>query len=80
MQRNRKVASAEIKSRMLLPRSAEAEDEGEDTPVQQTESVEELPSEEDIALEQWLRQIPEDPAGLLRRKFMLEHLQRKNAQ
>ncbi|MDH5479181.1 MAG: VWA domain-containing protein [Nitrosomonas sp.] len=36
-----------------------------------------LPSEEDIALEQWLRQIPEDPSGLLRRKFMLEHLQRK---
>ena len=36
-----------------------------------------LPSEEDIALEQWLRQIPEDPSGLLRRKFMLEHMQRK---
>jgi len=34
-------------------------------------------SEEDIALEQWLRQIPEDPSGLLRRKFMLEHMQRK---
>ena len=34
-------------------------------------------SEEDIALEQWLRQIPEDPAGLLRRKFMLEHMQRR---
>tara|TARA_R110002073_G_scaffold27244_2_gene88182 strand:- start:549 stop:2315 length:1767 start_codon:yes stop_codon:yes gene_type:complete len=38
-----------------------------------------LPSEEDIALEQWLRQIPEDPSGLLRRKFMLEHLQRKQS-
>ncbi len=36
-----------------------------------------LPSEADIALEQWLRQIPEDPSGLLRRKFMLEHMQRK---
>ena len=59
---------------------APPEDEGEEAPVQQTESVEELPSEEDIALEQWLRQIPEDPTGLLRRKFMLEHLQRKNAQ
>ncbi|MDC8445073.1 MAG: tetratricopeptide repeat protein, partial [Nitrosomonas sp.] len=34
-------------------------------------------SEEDIALEQWLRQIPEDPSGLLRRKFMLEHMQRR---
>lgn len=38
-----------------------------------------LPSESDIALEQWLRQIPEDPSGLLRRKFMLEHLQRKQS-
>lgn len=28
------------------------------------------------ALEQWLRRIPDDPAGLLRRKFMLEHQRR----
>jgi Ca-activated chloride channel family protein len=35
-------------------------------------------SEEDqLALDQWLRQIPDDPAGLLRRKFMLEHLLRR---
>jgi Ca-activated chloride channel homolog len=33
--------------------------------------------ETELALEQWLRQIPEDPSGLLRRKFMLEHLQRQ---
>lgn len=33
--------------------------------------------ETEVALEQWLRQIPEDPFGLLRRKFMLEHLQRQ---
>ena len=30
-----------------------------------------------VALEQWLRQIPEDPSGLLRRKFMLDHLRRE---
>jgi len=30
-----------------------------------------------IALDQWLRQIPEDPSGLLRRKFMLDHLRRE---
>lgn len=35
------------------------------------------PSEEDLALQQWLRQVPDDPAGLLRRKFMLEHLLRQ---
>ncbi len=34
-------------------------------------------SEEDLAAEQWLRQIPQDPAGLLRRKFMLEHMRRQ---
>lgn len=28
----------------------------------------------DVELRQWLRQIPDDPAGLLRRKFMLDHL------
>lgn len=31
-------------------------------------------SEQQISQEQWLRSIPEDSAGLLRRKFMIEHL------
>jgi Ca-activated chloride channel family protein len=31
-------------------------------------------TEQQLALEQWLRQIPDDPGGLLRRKFMIEHL------
>jgi Ca-activated chloride channel family protein len=43
-----------------------------DQPVQKTE--------QDIAMEQWLRQVPDDPAGLLRRKFMLEHLRRLKGQ
>jgi Ca-activated chloride channel family protein len=34
-------------------------------------------SEEDVqAMEQWLRRIPDDPGGLLRRKFRSQHLQR----
>ncbi len=33
--------------------------------------------DDDIALEQWLRQIPDDPAALLQRKFLLEHLMRR---
>jgi len=37
-------------------------------------------SEQDLALEQWLHQVPDDPAGLLRRKFMLEHLLRQKGQ
>jgi Ca-activated chloride channel family protein len=34
-------------------------------------------SEQTIARDQWLRQIPDDPAGLLRRKFLIEHLTRE---
>ncbi|MEE9397255.1 MAG: VWA domain-containing protein [Methylococcales bacterium] len=30
------------------------------------------------AVEQWLRRIPDDPGGLLRRKFQLQYKQRKN--
>ena len=33
-------------------------------------------SQEERELEQWLRQIPDDPSGLLRRKFYLEHQRR----
>ena len=36
-------------------------------------SPDESPSERALAVEQWLRQIPDDPGGLLRRKFALEH-------
>ena len=36
-----------------------------------------LKHESQQALEQWLRQIPDDPGGLLRRKFYLEHLKRR---
>jgi len=50
------------------PRAVEAgEPPNEDKPRDEAE----------VALEQWLRQIPDDPAGLLRRKFMLEHLRRE---
>lgn len=34
-------------------------------------------SEQTLALEQWLRRIPDDPGGLLRRKFLIEHLERE---
>lgn len=37
-------------------------------------------TEQELALEQWLRQVPDDPAGLLRRKFLLEHLLRQKGQ
>lgn len=34
-------------------------------------------AETELTHEQWLRLIPDDPSGLLRRKFMLEHLRRQ---
>lgn len=40
-------------------------------------AVEKPPSEQTLALDQWLRQIPDDPSGLLRRKFLIEHLRRE---
>lgn len=37
-----------------------------------------VPEKKDLILEQWLRQVPDDPSGLLRRKFMLEHQRRQH--
>lgn len=34
-------------------------------------------SEKQIAQEQWLRSIPDDPGGLLRRKFLIEHMMKQ---
>jgi len=34
-------------------------------------------SEKQLAQEQWLRSIPDDPGGLLRRKFLIEHMMRQ---
>jgi Ca-activated chloride channel family protein len=31
-------------------------------------------TEQQLALDQWLRQIPDSPAGLLRRKFLIQHM------
>ncbi len=34
-------------------------------------------NEQTLSLDQWLRRIPDDPAELLRRKFLLEHTRRQ---
>ena len=49
------------------------EQEGE----QEMNEAEATPDEEQQATEQWLRRIPDDPAGLLRRKFRYQHQQRQ---
>ncbi len=42
----------------------------------QVDADSEMDSEEKQALEQWLRRIPDDPGGLLRRKFRAQHEER----
>ncbi|VAW83214.1 Aerotolerance protein BatB / Aerotolerance protein BatC [hydrothermal vent metagenome] len=42
----------------------------------QSARAESLSSEEQMAAEQWLRRIPDDPGGLLRRKFLYQYQQR----
>jgi Ca-activated chloride channel family protein len=34
-------------------------------------------TEQQLALDQWLRQIPDSPAGLLRRKFLIQHMMKE---
>jgi len=50
----------------------------EETPGASAASAQpaELDSEEQQAAEQWLRRIPDDPGGLLRRKFLYQYRQR----
>jgi len=53
----------------------------EDAPAGAAAAVEPaaLDSEEQQAAEQWLRRIPDDPGGLLRRKFLYQYRQRAGA-
>ncbi|HET6593368.1 MAG TPA: hypothetical protein VFG48_10675, partial [Xanthomonadales bacterium] len=52
---------------------------GEGDPQQgepQTDLAEAWSEEDAQAMEQWLRRIPDDPGGLLRRKFRNQHQRR----
>jgi Ca-activated chloride channel family protein len=53
---------------------------GKDTQPGAANAVKQPPTEKQIAKEQWLRAIPEDPGGLLRRKFLIEHMLRQQGQ
>jgi len=55
--------------------SDEEKQEGESEPNPQDATESELDPEQQQALEQWLRQVPDDPGGLLRRKFQYQHRQ-----
>ena len=56
---------------------SDEQQEGEENAQPSPEQMEENWSEEDAqAMEQWLRRIPDDPGGLLRRKFRNQHQRR----
>jgi Ca-activated chloride channel family protein len=67
-------AGADEESQEDSQQSAEAEEE--ESEGEQAAEAEPLDSEEQRAAEQWLRRIPDDPGGLLRRKFLYQYKQR----
>ncbi len=58
------------------PEQKESRQKAEKQQQQMADSNTEEPNEEQQATEQWLRRIPDDPAGLLRRKFRYQYQQR----
>jgi len=60
------------------PQEGEAQEgeAGEEESEQQVELTEAWSEEDAQAMEQWLRRIPDDPGGLLRRKFRNQHQRR----
>ncbi|MEA1604340.1 VWA domain-containing protein [Pseudomonas spirodelae] len=59
------------------PPASPVEDDGDSNEEQIANAEPTLDGERRQALEQWLRQIPDDPGELLRRKFRLEQQQRQ---
>ncbi len=51
-------------------------EEQEQRQGQQPQPLEAMDDEQKQAFEQWLRRVPDDPGGLLRRKFELQHRER----
>lgn len=72
---NNSEATASTRSSALLRPGSRNGDKGQapgmQTPRQQPET------EKQLALDQWLRQIPDSPAGLLQRKFLIEHMMKQ---
>jgi len=57
-------------------RSDQQEEQDEEQQAQEQQQPEEATDEQRAAMEQWLRRVPDDPGGLLRRKFEYETKQR----
>lgn len=79
-----KEKSEQEKEQELKQQQAEQTDEEqkkeEQQEQQQSQQVTNELDEEQQAAEQWLRRIPDDPSGLLRRKFKYQYQQQQNRQ
>lgn len=63
----------------VLPKGAGSEAGGRRLLAGGTETPRQKPeTEKQLALDQWLRQIPDSPAGLLQRKFLIEHMMKQD--
>jgi Ca-activated chloride channel homolog len=58
------------------PEQADAKKDDKKPDTTQAQPIDEMSNEEKQANEQWLKRIPDDPAGLLRRKFKYQYNQR----
>lgn len=57
--------------------SQEADEKPQSTAETEASNADAMPEEQRQALEQWLRRVPDDPSGLMRRKFEYEAWQRQ---
>ena len=73
-----KTESSEIAQPSSEEKAKDADSQEQRASASQSEKAREDQKSEQ-ALQQWLRRIPDDPGGLLRRKFLLEHRRRLEA-
>ena len=60
-----------------IDQALEGQPEGDKSAMPVASPEEEAAREQDQALQQWLQRVPDDPGGLLRRKFQLEYERRQ---
>jgi len=77
--RKQQQADDEAQQQSFPPTAEQAPDTaGESSATMAPEQETGLSDEQRQSLQQWLRQIPDDPGGLLRRKFQYQYQTRKN--
>ncbi len=74
------VGEQKDKQQQQKDRPARDDEEQTEQQLAQLEAENESDTESDQALEQWLRRIPDDPGGLLRRKFRYQYQHREKTE